>query len=285
MNPGKEYKERIRVDEAKFREFLYSSEPKTQTNAINALWGMMAEIGGVPPFVSVPEVHGFFGSASMENRKNALLMLKCLIAKSENKLPPFISTAEFVELLVDSASVAARMDNAASFNLRNQIVQTLTYYLAYVPDSSSLISSFREKMNQDIDVERKETLLRLSEWYMNERRGHASKEIFSILNIALNSPEFGTEAKLLALEMVDQLIEQDVDVRKMKKSLKKHADGGGASEVTRKAQRSYIEAYRRGFNKPPNWFAKKCEQFKRWRRGKRNTIPASAPPEKLKRIS
>ncbi len=281
MGPEQKYLEHIHIDESKFREFLYSSDLETRENAIVALWGLVAQLGGLPPFISIEEFREFLESTELESKQLEITALGGLVTQLGG-LPPFISTEELVELMIDTSLIVPKKGDFKPWLLESQMLELMQIYLSEVDDLDPLFACFKTRMKEDVEIHGGDMVLRICELYASERKTIVAKDIFAILNIALISQEVSEPNKLLALDIIGNLADQGVDVRRVKRILKKTADGERCG-VTKRAQEVYMEAYSGGFNKPPNWFDRKWDQFRMWKHSKRRIVPP-APPLPVKKI-
>jgi len=109
-------------------------------------------------------------------------------------------------------------------------------------------------------------------------RGKITDDVFAIINIALRSPAVQQHSQYRAIEAIDMMLHLGVDSRKVKKSLKKASSGTNCIHA-KYAAKVYARGEATGFQKPPNWFVRKRDQFNMWMHSRKKIVK----PEKIKR--
>ena len=156
----------------------------------------------------------------------------------------------------------------------------LQNYIENTNDLSPLFKQVKKRMEADVEIHGGGFLLEICAQCIGV--GKVSNDLLAVLAIGLKSPSVQEHNKHRTLELIEELIGKGVDVRKLKRTLKKAADGKIDCPQS-KARGVYIEAASANFNKPPSWFMQKRDAFRMWKYSKKKIIP---PPQmKLKRSS
>jgi len=243
MNAERRYEEGTHIDERKLREFIFSKDKKVQHYAISSLTGMVIQFRGLPPCIRVEEL---------------------------------------VDLALDSGlGDGPRGEEVTPIMIQKKTWTVLQRYIAKIEDISPLLRQVKKRMKKDVEIHGGGFLLEICGRCIEV--GKISNDIFAVLAIGLKSPSVAEHNKSRTLELIEEMIEKEMDIHKLKRVLKQAADGKLECCPRKTARGIYIEAASANFNKPPNWFIRKRNAFRMWRYSEKKTVPP--PPMKIKRNS
>ncbi|MFP3949730.1 MAG: hypothetical protein ACLFUZ_01410 [Candidatus Micrarchaeia archaeon] len=238
MNAALRYREKAHIDQGKLREFLLSEDRHTQLFAIGAVNMITFEFGG---------------------------------------LPPCITSEELVDLAVDSGLESnSPKDGIALEKIQKKTWEVLKRHIWETGDVSPMFRQVKKRMAGDVEIHGGGFLLKMCEYCVRIKK--VPKELSDALAIGLKSPSVSEQNKQKILEIAETMFEKGMDMRGIKRALKKAADGKIVGCHSAKARSIYTKATISNFNKPPDWFSRQRAKFRMFRMSRRNTRPA--PPAK-----
>lgn len=238
MNAALRYREKAHIDQGKLREFLLSEDRRTQLFAIDALDKMVFEFGG---------------------------------------LPPCITPAELVDIAIDSGlEPGSPAGSIALKEIQKKAWSVIKRYIQATDDVSPLLKQAKKRIKEDAEVHGGCFPLKICAYCVQFRK--YSKELADALAMGLISPSVSEHNKQGILEIAETMFERGMDMRGIRRALKKGADGKIVGCHSAKARSIYTKASIGKFNTPPGWFSRQRAKFRMFRMSRRNTRPA--PPAK-----
>ncbi|MBD3389562.1 hypothetical protein GF415_01250 [Candidatus Micrarchaeota archaeon] len=234
MNAALRYRKGTHIDQGKLREFLLSEDRRTQLFAIDALDKMVFEFGD---------------------------------------LPPCISPAELVDIAVDSGLESNFPgEGIALEKIQEKTWSVIRRHIQATDDVSPLLRQAKKRIGEDVEVHGGDFPLKLCAYCVQFRK--YSKELSDALAIGLKSPSVSEQNKQGILEIAETMFERGMDMRGIKRALKKAADGKLVGCQSAKARSIYTKASIGKFNRPPGWFSRQRTKFRMFKMSRRNTRPA-----------
>ncbi len=229
--------------------------------------------------MDVDKLLEFIHSGNREMQSYALSALENIVM-TFGDLPPAIQIGGLIDIALDMESAVYKKGDIVTPKLIQEKIRKILQWHIYKTDNvEPLLEYMKKRMKEDVEIHEGGFLLEICNY--SAKVGKVSLDLFAILNISLGSASVQEHNKVAALETIEVLLGAGEDIRRVKRMLRKVADGK-SGYLNTKAQGIYIQAASQKFNKPPNWFVRKRNAFKTWRMDNRATL-IPKPVEKLRR--